>query len=169
MRATSPPKRSFASFRPAGPTPLRYPSVFQRQPRPGHVDIYGAVLHCRLTDRYCLVQGQRTGKWSFPKGHIKKDESPLECVARETAEETGIDQLPSPQQEVRLRAGVYYAFEVPFELGLNPRDHVEIGAAGWFTLAEMAAMNLNIDANTFVRRRLQHTVTFNRARNTVHN
>jgi 8-oxo-dGTP pyrophosphatase MutT (NUDIX family) len=112
-------------------------------------------MHCRATQRYCLVQGQRTGKWSFPKGHIKENETPLECVARETAEETGIDVLPSPLHEVRLRAGVYYAFEVPMELGLNPRDLTEIERGGWFTLQEMAVMNLNIDASTFVRRQLQ--------------
>lgn len=151
MRATSPPKRSFASFRPA----TRFPLVFSRPPRPGYVNVYGAVLHCKTTNRYCLVQGQRTGKWSFPKGHIKEHETPLECVARETAEETGIDLLPSPQHEVRLRAGVYYAFDVPTEFPLNPRDLTEIGMAGWYTLEQMAGMNLNIDANTFVRRNLR--------------
>lgn len=148
MRAASPPKRSFASFRPTQPSVF----PFRRPPRPGFINVYGAVLRCRTTNRYCLVQGQRTGKWSFPKGHIKEHETPLECVARETAEETGIDQLPSPLQEVRLRAGVYYAFDVPTELVLNPRDLVEVESAGWFTLDDMARMNLNIDASTFVRR-----------------
>lgn len=137
---------------------LRRPPLSARPARIGHVQVYGAVMRCRETGRFCLVQGQRTGKWSFPKGHIKENETPLECVARETAEETGVDALPTPQHEVRLRAGVYYYFDVPTEFELNPRDTTEIGVAGWYTLQEMQRMNLNIDANTYVSQQLRRPV-----------
>jgi len=33
------------------------------------------------------------GKWSFPKGHIEKNESTLEAAKREIHEETGIEEL----------------------------------------------------------------------------
>ena len=137
---------------------LRRSPLSARPARIGHVQVYGAVMRCRETGRFCLVQGQRTGKWSFPKGHIKENETPLECVARETAEETGVDALPTPQHEVRLRAGVYYYFDVPTELELNPRDTNEIGVAGWYTLQEMQRMNLNIDANTYLSQQLRRPI-----------
>ena len=68
-----------------------------RKPRPGYAEVYGAIIHCRATGAFCFVQGRRTGKWSFPKGHLKEsNESPFECVTREVGEEIGYDELPTP-------------------------------------------------------------------------
>jgi len=126
------------------------------RPMPGKVEVYGAIIKATVSNKYCLVQGLATGKWSLPKGHrniIPGDpptfEDPFACVVREVGEEIGIDKLPMPLREVPLRVGYYYMFEVPFELPLNPRDTNEVGQAGWFTLQEMSLMNLNIDANLF--------------------
>ena len=126
------------------------------RPMPGKVEVYGAIIKATVSNKYCLVQGLATGKWSLPKGHrniIPGDpptfEDPFACVVREVGEEIGIDKLPMPLREVPLRVGYYYMFEVPFELALNPRDTNEVGQAGWFTLQEMSLMNLNIDANLF--------------------
>ena len=127
-------------------------------PRPqlGKTEVYGAIIRCTTTNRYCLVEGIRTGKWSFPKGHrntISTDplvmEDPFACVIREVGEEIGIDNLPMPIRECPIRVGYYYLFEVNHELVLRPRDHNEIGTAGWFTIEEMKALNLNIDANVY--------------------
>ena len=127
-------------------------------PRPqlGKTEVYGAIIRCTTTNRYCLVQGIRTGKWSFPKGHrntVSTDplvmEDPFACVIREVGEEIGVDNLPMPIRECPIRVGYYYLFEVNYELALNPRDHDEIGTAGWFTLEEMRTLNLNIDANVY--------------------
>ena len=132
-------------------------------PRPqlGKTEVYGAIIRCTTTNRFCLVQGRRTGKWSFPKGHrntLSTDplimEDPFACVIREVGEEIGIDKLPMPLREYPLRVGYYYVFEVPFELALKPRDTNEVSQAGWFTLQEMEGMNLNIDAS-LLRRQLQ--------------
>lgn len=127
-------------------------------PRPqlGKTEVYGAIIRCTTTNRYCLVEGIRTGKWSFPKGHrntISTEplvmEDPFACVIREVGEEIGIDNLPMPIRECPIRVGYYYLFEVNHELVLQPRDHDEIGTAGWFTIEEMKALNLNIDANVY--------------------
>ena len=127
-------------------------------PRPqlGKTEVYGAIIRCTTTNRYCLVQGIRTGKWSFPKGHrntLSMDplimEDPFACVIREVGEEIGIDNLPMPIRECPIRVGYYYLFEVNHELVLRPRDLNEIGTAGWFTIEEMKALNLNIDANVY--------------------
>jgi len=76
-------------------------------------------------------------------------EDPFACVIREVGEEIGIDNLPMPIREIPIRVGYYYLFEVNYELALHPRDHAEIGMAGWYSLEEMRHMNLNIDANVF--------------------
>ncbi|MGH7561573.1 MAG: NUDIX hydrolase [Gemmatimonadales bacterium] len=39
--------------------------------------------------------------WGFPKGHLEDGESPLEAARRETAEETGLDDL-RPQGPIRI-------------------------------------------------------------------
>ena len=140
------------------PSSSRRPWLHTATPRPGKAEVYGAIIKSRSTSKYCLVQGKMTGKWSFPKGHVKeldlanpnaKPESPFECVSREVAEEIGIDHLPMPIRGLPLRVGYYYIFEVSAELELNPRDLNEIGTAGWFSLEEMRTMNMNIDASYF--------------------
>jgi len=42
-------------------------------------------------NRILLVRGAKTGKWSFPKGHLKMSEMGQECALRELREETGLD------------------------------------------------------------------------------
>ena len=138
----------------------RPPAITRRPPFPrpqlGKTEVYGAIIRCTTTNRYCLVEGIRTGKWSFPKGHrntISTEplvmEDPFACVIREVGEEIGVDNLPMPIRDCPIRVGYYYLFEVSYELALNPRDLNEIGTAGWFTIEEMRALNLNIDANVF--------------------
>lgn len=133
----------------------RQQQSFER-PVPGKAEVYGAIIHCITTGRYCLIQGNMTGKWSFPKGHrntLSEDplvvEDPFACVVREVGEEIGVDNLPMPIREIPLRVGYYYLFEVNYELPLAPRDTREVQTAGWYALNEMNGMNLNIDANLF--------------------
>lgn len=125
-------------------------SSHSQKPAPGRSIIYGAILHSS-TGKYALVQGRLTGKWSFPKGHVNRFETPFECVGREAAEEVGVDSLPSPQRGIPLRIGYYYLFETASEITLSPRDSKEVVQAGWFSPEEMRNMNLNIDASTFVK------------------
>src|SRR5215210_2237367 len=42
--------------------------------------------------RYLLIRDSYKN-WGFPKGHLEGDESPAQAAFRETAEETGLDQL----------------------------------------------------------------------------
>ena len=42
--------------------------------------------------RFLLIKDSYDN-WGFPKGHLEDGESPAEAATRETAEETGLDQL----------------------------------------------------------------------------
>jgi len=164
MRTTSPTRqvarRTFGLQIPNGRNQIIYKQQRPR-PRPGKVEVYGAIIHSRSTDKYCLVEGRSSGKYSFPKGHVKEDESPFECVGREIGEEIGIDSLPMPQKGIPLRVGYYYFFDIPNEWPLNPRDMNEIGTAGWYSLEEMESMNLNIDANVFRTQQSRSNIVIN--------
>lgn len=99
-----------------------------------------------------LVRGANTGIWSFPKGHLKSNETSLQCALRELEEETSIS-LPSDQQNIgyrKLTNGGYFVFEMPDEVSLTPKNSHEISDAGWFTLEEIRELPCNIDVNRFV-------------------
>ena len=67
---------------------------------------YGAVLYTKKNDIYeYLIIKDRHESYSFPKGHIKKNETEMECAVREVKEETGIDMVPNPS--------FFYGIEYP--------------------------------------------------------
>jgi 8-oxo-dGTP pyrophosphatase MutT (NUDIX family) len=112
-------------------------------------EIYGAIIRSK-NNRYALVQGRRSGKWSFPKGHANPGESPFDCVVREIGEEIGVDRLPMPTTSLSLQVGYYYVFDVKEEFIMNPRDTDEIMNVGWFTKEEMLALQVNVDLSKFI-------------------
>lgn len=116
--------------------------------------VYGGILrvrhpHDEFLDRYALVQGRYTGKWSFPKGHSNEGEEPLACTLREIAEETGIEHLPEPVEYVRIGYGNYYVFHLDHMIDLIPRDTHEIIKTVWATIAEMELLSINVDVNRY--------------------
>ena len=117
------------------------------KPTPENATIYGAIIRAVNCNRYALIQGRRSGKWSFPKGHAEAAETPFDCVVREVAEEIGFDQLPTPLQGIPLHVGYYYRFDVAGPFILQPRDLDEVMAAGWFTVEEMRALRVNVDVS----------------------
>lgn len=116
--------------------------------------IFGAILRCRShpTTRYAMVQGRLTQKWSFPKGHSKDAESPLECTQRELLEETGIntEYLPEPTCIVDLPFGQYFLYDLDKEIELIPGDTKEIMDTRWVSMEEMKNLKLNADANQYI-------------------
>ena len=55
----------------------------------------GGIVFRRLPDqgaRFLLIRDSYNN-WGFPKGHLEGDESPAEAARRETAEETGLQDL----------------------------------------------------------------------------
>lgn len=117
--------------------------------------VYGGILYVSHTDphqeRYALVQGRYTGKWSFPKGHSTDGETPMECTVREIAEETGIKHLPPPIEYLRIGYGNYYVFPVLYPVPLLPIDTHEIINTAWVTMKEMDTLMLNVDVSRYRR------------------
>lgn len=88
------------------------------------------------------------GIWRPPGGGIKAGEDFVEGVRREALEETGLDVELRRYLVAAEARFLYRPYEVPWRTHvflatanggeLAPRDHVEIAAARWGTLAELA-------------------------------
>jgi NADH pyrophosphatase NudC (nudix superfamily) len=117
--------------------------------------VYGCIL-VSSKGNVCLVQGKKTCKWSFPKGHLNRGETPFQCASRETREETGI-QIPwQTHRPIKLVAGWYYIIFVDKEYSCDIFDQNEIIQVGWFSIEEVQQMRGNVDVSAFLKR-IQHT------------
>jgi 8-oxo-dGTP pyrophosphatase MutT (NUDIX family) len=114
--------------------------------------VYGCIL-VSPHNKYLLVQGRSTGKWSFPKGHPNQNEAPLDCARRELFEETGLNAPFMYSNSYQLTTGIYYLYKTRTEDICETLDPTEIVNICWATTTEMKKMNVNIDVNTFLRQR----------------
>lgn len=114
------------------------------------------------TVRFLLLEGAKTGIWSFPKGHGEKEDGyiPFRTAVRETEEETG---LVAAQDYTVLShpfhlgnrwywIGIVKSAEVAARIRLAPKEHCRYA---WLTLAKMNTLPINAD----VRNWLQKTST----------
>lgn len=112
--------------------------------------VYGGILRTKDSE-YALVQGRYTEKWSFPKGHSNDGETPMECTKREIAEETGLENLPTPEEYLKIGYGNYYVFPMEKKVELHPRDTHEIINTKWVTLEEMDQLVVNVDVSKYMK------------------
>lgn len=117
---------------------------------------YGGIIKCSTTGKYLLVKGF-TGKWSFPKGHREKNETPQECAKREIYEETGI-VIDDIKDKKASFVSIYYYFNFDFqeELPTNPIDTKEVKDIRWFLPEETETINKNKDVNVFFTKLLNN-------------
>ncbi len=55
----------------------------------------GAVLYREINElRILIIKQKRNGNWSFPKGHVEKDETETQTAVREVFEEVGLKINP---------------------------------------------------------------------------
>lgn len=132
---------------------MSWPNAFGSY-KPYTSRVYGAI--CKNNENeFLLVQGRKTGHWSWPKGHIKFGEKVYDCVKREVFEETGITTLPIPTGNIKLKVGEYFTYDFKdTHPSLNPVDLNEIMNIGWFSIDEIRnnSYHCNIDVNFFAKR-----------------
>jgi 8-oxo-dGTP pyrophosphatase MutT (NUDIX family) len=119
--------------------------------KPLNYKVYGCIC-VSPKNRIALVKGRSSGKWSFPKGHMKRGESSLNCALRELREETSI-HLTREREYSRykyLASGGYFIYDMEEEAEMLPEDSMEIEECGWFSPSEIAGMNCNVDVNRYL-------------------
>jgi 8-oxo-dGTP pyrophosphatase MutT (NUDIX family) len=150
-------------------TKVKFPKAFDSYKKPEHIEtkprtqsmstntprgqIFGAILRSK-TNKFLLVKGKESGKYSFPKGHIEPNETPLNCIMRELYEETGLvfDETTIQMKTIlKPKIGTYIYCEATEELRVSPKDTKEIEEAGWYTDEEIQTLRLNADAHILLR------------------
>jgi len=146
--------RSTAVKAPSPSDIMSFPRAFQTYvPRSHCVNshVYGAILLNEKRETV-IVKGRKSGKWSFPKGHGKYQEKPLDACIRELKEETGIDMTSvKPDDEVRFQSGTYFVFYVEERLILNPKDTEEVEEAVWLAISRIPYLSSNKDLKSFCK------------------
>ena len=98
--------------------------------------------------RYLLIREVKFGQtWYLPAGKVEAGESPHVAAVRETKEEAGIDVVPTGLLESQhypdVVRYVYAARPMSFVPKSWPDEHSL--EARWFTLAEIATLELRHD------------------------
>jgi 8-oxo-dGTP pyrophosphatase MutT (NUDIX family) len=109
---------------------------------------YGGIIKSSSSGKYLLVKG--IDKWSFPKGHREKDETPFDCAKREIYEETGLT-INDIKNKKAVFVSVYYYFDIVLdnECPTNPIDTNEVKDIRWFLPEETKEIEKNKDVNVF--------------------
>lgn len=114
-----------------------------------------------------LVWHRKFKVWLYPGGHLEENESPDEAVVREVREETGLSveiigetdkDIPDPSADVSVlhnpyivlceKSGDHYNVDMVYQCRIigscisGKRCDWDLGAIGFFTLAETERMNL---------------------------
>jgi 8-oxo-dGTP pyrophosphatase MutT (NUDIX family) len=113
-------------------------------------DVCGVIAIYR--NSILLVRGTG-GKWSFPKGRRRENESFLQGALREAKEEAGLDLTGiSPDLTLRLRYGTYFLFNL-WRLPLleEPTTPEEILEVAWHTAASMRDKEKNADLKCYFK------------------
>jgi len=117
---------------------------------------FGSIIKVKNNDKYMflLVKGKYAGKWSFPKGHIEKGETQLQCAIRETKEETGIDLNGIQPENKKIRYRRYFIFTLSSIPETKIIDTNEIEQIRWMTIEEMQNIHGNGDVKFFIKKYL---------------
>lgn len=67
----------------------------------------GAVIYRKIETRTEFLLLRSFKYWDFPKGHVEENEDPWDGALREVREETGIQDLLSPQGKIYFETSPY--------------------------------------------------------------
>lgn len=101
---------------------------------------YGCTI---IENNKILLIKHQKGHWGFPKGHMEKDETPMQTAIREVKEETNIDveilskkeytEIYTTQEEVHRKVVYFIAKKIGGEL--KPQES-EVEIVKWFNFEE---------------------------------
>jgi ADP-ribose pyrophosphatase YjhB (NUDIX family) len=115
--------------------------------KPTRTNVYG-VICLNSKNEVLLVKGKKYQVWSFPKGHINRGETGLQCAMRELYEETSVKLDTTHINFFKFRAAQYYLFYLddknPF---MKIRDTREIDDIKWCPITKLPKNNTNIDVS----------------------
>jgi ADP-ribose pyrophosphatase YjhB (NUDIX family) len=115
--------------------------------KPTRTNVNG-VICINSKNEVLLVKGKKYQVWSFPKGHINKGETGLQCALRELYEETSVKLDTTHLNFFKFRAAQYYLYYLddtnPF---MKVRDTREIDAIKWCSITKLPKNNTNIDVS----------------------
>ena len=123
------------------------PQAFQSY-KPRHMKVYGCILINNFGE-VLLVKGRLSKKWSFPKGHCKRQETDFECAKRELFEETGLVVDTKHTSYHKLKGGSYFVFPVSGRPSAIFTDHKEIETVQWWPLNCLPIADSNVDVSIF--------------------
>jgi 8-oxo-dGTP pyrophosphatase MutT (NUDIX family) len=110
--------------------------------------VFGAIC-VNSAGEVLLVRGKQSGKWSFPKGHCKNEETDIQCALRELHEETGLVLEGCYSSYHKLRGAGYFVFAVDGSPRPVVVDSWEIDDAAWFPIAFLDSIDTNVDVSIF--------------------
>lgn len=131
----------------------------------------GGIVYCRQGSGFVFaVMKDSYGKWTFPKGHVEKDEDIEEAAARETLEELGLDQIRLMEYLGKIdiwfrdkfhKKGQlihkdihYYLFQAPAGSELHPDPEEHAYEAKWIPLSRVEKVSSYPDMVPIVRKAL---------------
>ena len=127
-----------------------FPRAF-RHYKPRSKKVSGVIVISK-DNKILLVKGRERNKWSFPKGHIKGNETIHQCALRECYEETGLILHNQEYNSTsKLASGEYFIYRGINEVDLVTNDATEICDLGWISLPMMMNMRTNVDVSAFLR------------------
>lgn len=103
----------------------------------------GALVYSKQGDktRFLLIKHKQGGHWSFPKGHVEKNETEHQTALREVKEETGvsIQILAGFREQVNYSPRPGISKDVVYFLGFASNTHTkrqesEISELAWVNL-----------------------------------
>ena len=121
----------------------------------------GAVVYTKVDDQYLflMIQNKNGNHFSFPKGHVEKNESIMDTAKREVSEETGIlYEIASNKMETityLMPNGIYkdvYYFLGEAQNQKITRQQSEVMHAGWYNYDQVLTyLTYDNDKKIFVK------------------
>lgn len=114
----------------------------------GNYSVGAGALIVRDGKVLLVRRAQEPGKgfWTNPGGYIEQLEPIERTIEREVLEETGVTArvagVVAVRDQPRVIHNVYIAFAMEYVSGEPQPDGVEVDAAGFYSVAEMADMNV---------------------------